>query len=127
MKAGKRAESLDKIAKEIASEIRNDWSIGLGSGTTMASLLPGLVRELKNRRVVATRWIPTSLQIGLVAEGLRLELGYINKPALDLVVDGADQVESAGLSLIKGGGGALLKEKVLIEQHQEDDNSRRRR
>jgi len=97
--------------------MRNGALVGLGSGTTMASLFPTISKRLRKRQV-RVRWVPTSLQITLVAEAFREEISIIDRPALDLVVDGADQVDS-NLNLIKGGGGALLREKVLI------DNARR--
>jgi ribose 5-phosphate isomerase A len=107
-----RAASLEKVGNVIADRMRNGSLVGLGSGTTMASLLPTISRRLK-RRDVKVRWVPTSLQISLVAQAMREQTSIMDKPALDLVVDGADQVD-AGLNMIKGGGGALFREKVLI-------------
>jgi ribose 5-phosphate isomerase A len=78
----------------------------------MAAVLPSISRTLK-RKQVRVRWVPTSLQIALVADALKEQTSIIDKPSLDLVVDGADQVD-ADLNLIKGGGGALFREKVLI-------------
>jgi len=108
----RRAESIEKIGKAISSKIRRGALVGLGSGSTMAALLPTVAAELK-RTKVRPRWVPTSLQIQLVAQGLGQEIGSIDRPGLDLVVDGADQID-ADLNLIKGGGGALFREKVVI-------------
>jgi ribose 5-phosphate isomerase A len=116
MKEG-RAVSLEKVGDAIAERMRDGSLVGLGSGTTMASLLPTISKRLK-KRGVKVRWVPTSLQITLVAQSMREQTSIIDRPALDLVVDGADQVDS-DLNLIKGGGGALFREKVLI------DNSKR--
>lgn len=111
MKDG-RARSLEAVAEVVAQRMRQDALVGLGSGTTMAALLPTVSRALR-RRKTRVRWVPTSLQIALVADALREQTSIIDKPSLDLVVDGADQVD-ADLNLIKGGGGALFREKVLI-------------
>ncbi len=111
MKDGREA-SLEQIGIAIADRMRKGSLVGLGSGTTMASLLPSISRRLK-KRDVSVRWVPTSLQIALVADSLREQTSLMDKPALDLVVDGADQVDK-DLNLIKGGGGALLREKILI-------------
>src|SRR5439155_13231573 len=47
------------------------------------------------------------------AESLGVRLSTLDEtPALDLTVDGADEIEP-GLSVIKGGGGALLREKIV--------------
>ncbi len=108
----RRAESLEKIGKAISSEIARGALVGLGSGSTMASLVPVIVTGLRERRV-RPRWVPTSLQIQLVAQGLGQEIAAIDRPVLDLVVDGADQID-ADLNLVKGGGGALFREKVVI-------------
>lgn len=110
MKDG-RAASLEKIGIAIADRMRTGSLVGLGSGTTMASLLPTISKRLK-RRDVRVRWVPTSLQISLVAQSMHEQVSLMDKPALDMVVDGADQVD-AGLNLIKGGGGALFREKIL--------------
>jgi ribose 5-phosphate isomerase A len=107
-----RAASLEKVGLAIADRMRDGSLVGLGSGTTMASLLPTISKRLK-KRDVRVRWVPTSLQIALVAQSMREQTSIMDKPALDLVVDGADQVD-ADLNLIKGGGGALFREKVLI-------------
>jgi len=111
--ADRRAGSLEKIGAVIAERVRDGALIGLGSGTTMASLLPPVANRLR-RRGVRVRWVPTSLQIALVADSVRESVSIMDKPALDLVIDGADQVDE-DCNMIKGGGGALLREKVLIE------------
>jgi ribose 5-phosphate isomerase A len=108
----RRAESIEKIGAAISSRIGKGSLLGLGSGSTMAALLPYVVRGLGERRV-KPRWVPTSLQIALVAQGLGQETTAMDRPALDMVVDGADQID-ADLNLIKGGGGALFREKVVI-------------
>jgi ribose 5-phosphate isomerase A len=107
-----REASLEAVGRVIADRMRNGSLVGLGSGTTMATLLPTLSRRLK-RRGVRVRWVPTSLQIALVAQAMREQTSIMDKPSLDLVIDGADQVDE-DLNLIKGGGGALFREKVLI-------------
>jgi len=61
---------------------------------------------------VTVTGVPTSTQIEIVAT----ESGISIVPfagSVDLVVDGADQVDGR-MNLIKGGGGALLREKVLM-------------
>jgi ribose 5-phosphate isomerase A len=107
-----RASAIEKIGEVIAERMRDGSLVGLGSGTTMASLFPVIAKRLK-RRAVKVSWVPTSLQISLVAQSMREETSMMDRPALELVVDGADQVD-ADLNLIKGGGGALFREKVLI-------------
>ena len=85
--------------------------VGLGSGSTMTTL----VRELANlpyKRSV--EFVTTSLQITIEAEKVGLKIAdegsFVD---IDVVFDGADQIDS-DFNMIKGGGGALLREKVLI-------------
>ena len=85
--------------------------VGLGSGSTMAVL----VRELANLPFKASvEFVTTSIQIKIEAEkvGLKIadESSFVN---IDVVFDGADQIDS-DFNMIKGGGGALLREKLLI-------------
>jgi ribose 5-phosphate isomerase A len=109
----RRAESLQKIGAAIGAQIEDGALLGLGSGSTVASLLPIIAREMKKRGVTSARWVPTSIQIQLEAKKVGIELSPLSRDGVDLVVDGADQVDDR-LNLIKGGGGALLKEKVLL-------------
>lgn len=85
--------------------------VGLGSGSTVA----GIVREMpKLLDKIAFEFIATSLQIKQEAEKNGLKMVDENRiPDIDIVIDGADQIDSK-FYMIKGGGGALLKEKILI-------------
>ena len=57
--------------------------------------------------------IPTSFQIKLEAQCSGLKLIAENRiPMIDIVFDGADQVDAKS-NMIKGGGGALLREKIV--------------
>jgi ribose 5-phosphate isomerase A len=88
-----------------------DVVIGLGSGSTVAPLVKKIA-ELEGKEIFG--YIPTSYQIKIVGEeyGLRfLDESRINE--IDLVIDGADQIDQK-LNMIKGGGGALFKEKILM-------------
>ena len=91
--------------------VKDNQIIGLGSGSTTAVLVRELAR-LKNKNTL--KFIVTSLQIKTEAENSGLEIVDENHiPEIDIVFDGADQIDSE-YNMIKGGGGALLKEKILI-------------
>jgi ribose 5-phosphate isomerase A len=102
----------ERLGKELAAGIRDGDVVGLGSGSTVARLLPFMAKDMQERGVDAG-WVPTSLQIQLIALQLSLRTVPLTTPNVVKVVDGADQVDD-GLNMIKGGGGALLKEKVLL-------------
>jgi ribose 5-phosphate isomerase A len=98
------------IAEELAGKIRGGTLLGLGSGSTVAMVLEEI--SLRLGKDAGLRGVPTSAQIEAVAVRSGIELVRFNG-RVDLVIDGADQLDE-GLRLIKGGGGALLKEKVLM-------------
>ena len=105
-------QSFELLARDaIERYVKDNQIIGLGSGSTTAVLVRELAR-LKNKNTL--KFIVTSLQIKREAENSGLEIvdeNYI--PQIDIVFDGADQIDSE-YNMIKGGGGALLKEKILI-------------
>ena len=85
--------------------------VGLGSGSTVAAIVKEIAKLPDKNR---TEFVATSLQIKKEAENSGLKMVDENRiPNIDIVIDGADQVDSK-FHMIKGGGGALLKEKVLI-------------
>ncbi|MFQ5940504.1 MAG: ribose-5-phosphate isomerase RpiA [Nitrososphaerales archaeon] len=92
--------------------------IGLGSGSTVAVFIKALAKHVEEKKL-GVHVIPTSLQIKLESEvlGFRI-LDDTFIPSIDIVFDGADQID-ARFNMIKGGGGALLKEKVLIHAAKE--------
>ena len=105
-------QSFELLARDaIERYVKDNQIIGLGSGNTTAVLVRELSR-LKNKNTL--KFIVTSLQIKREAENSGLEIVDENHiPQIDIVFDGADQIDSE-YNMIKGGGGALLKEKILI-------------
>jgi ribose 5-phosphate isomerase A len=108
----KSSSGPQRLGEALAEGIRDGEFVGLGSGSTVARLLPFMVREMRERDVEAI-WVPTSFQIQLIAQELNLRIAPLTTTSMVKVVDGADQVDGS-LNMIKGGGGALLKEKVLL-------------
>lgn len=84
-------------------------AVGLGTGSTVAFLLPAIAaRGLSGIRCVATS-VATEEQ----ARGLGIPIEeFSDLDHLDLAIDGTDQVTPDGW-LIKGGGGAHLREKIV--------------
>ena len=104
-------DSLQKLAKDAVKRAKGARVIGLGSGSTVAHI----VREMSNLpNKTSIEFIPTSLQIKMEAEKSGLRFVDENRiPDIDIVFDGADQIDGK-FNMIKGGGGALLREKILI-------------
>ena len=90
--------------------ISKGCTIGLGSGSTVEKIVRNFAMlEYKD----TLEFVVTSLQIRVVSESLGLKLVDQKYGNVDVVIDGADQIDSE-YNMIKGGGGALLKEKILI-------------
>lgn len=85
--------------------------VGLGSGNTVAELVKKISTLPHKENFI---FIPTSIQIKIIAEKAGLKFTDETKiNNLDLVIDGADQIDQ-NLNMIKGGGGALFKEKIIM-------------
>jgi ribose 5-phosphate isomerase A len=83
-------------------------TVGLGTGSTVAPLLPALAVRGLTLRCVATS--PATEKAG-AALGLAVEpFGDIER--FDIAIDGADQITPDGW-LIKGGGAAHTREKIV--------------
>ena len=99
-----------QAAAQAAAELVVDgMRLGLGTGSTVAYLLPALAeRKLRELICVATSPATERLarELGLTVRGLD------DLHELDLAIDGADQVDPCGW-LIKGGGAAHTREKIV--------------
>jgi ribose 5-phosphate isomerase A len=98
-----------QAAAEAAAVLVDEGStVGLGTGSTVAYLLPALARRKLDIRCVAT---------SPATEDRARELGLQVEPfdrldRLDVAIDGADQIDPSGW-LVKGGGGAHTREKIV--------------
>lgn len=98
-----------KLAAEAAAElVENGMTVGLGTGSTVAFLLPALAA-----RKLAIRCVATSPRTDTAARQLGLDVEtFANVDHFDMTIDGADQVAPDGW-LVKGGGAAHTREKVV--------------
>jgi ribose 5-phosphate isomerase A len=99
-----------RIAAEFAATLVEDgMRLGLGTGSTVAFLLPAVAA-----RHLSLRCVATSVRTEEQARSLGLDVGSfegVDAPdRLDLAIDGADQVDDAGW-IVKGGGAAHTREK----------------
>jgi ribose 5-phosphate isomerase A len=91
-----------------AQFVTDGMHVGLGTGTTVAYLLPELARLAAKAVYVATS---PSTEAAARALGLVVE-PFDSLSRLDVAIDGADQIAADGW-LIKGGGGAHTREKIV--------------
>ncbi len=110
MSAAEVVEGQKRAAAQAAAElVRAHTRVGLGTGSTVAHLLPALAaRGLPGLRCVATSpaTARAARELGLAI----VELDEVGE--LDLAIDGADQIDPCGW-LVKGGGGAHTREKIV--------------
>jgi ribose 5-phosphate isomerase A len=106
------AEKLKHAAAARAVEfVRPGMRLGLGTGSTARHFVTLLAERVRAGLDVVG--VPTSEATRADAERQGIRLTTLDEtPALDLTVDGADEI-APDLSLIKGGGGALLREKIV--------------
>lgn len=96
-------------AERAAALVEDGMRLGLGTGSTVALLLPALAR----RGLASLRCVATSPATERLASELGLRLETLDElGGLDLALDGADQVAADGW-LVKGGGGAHTREKIV--------------
>jgi ribose 5-phosphate isomerase A len=104
------ADTEKRLAAEAAAElVESGMTVGLGTGSTVAHLLPAIAK----RGLTGIRCVATSVATENQARELGIPVEEFNSlTRLDLAIDGTDEVTPDGW-LIKGGGGAHLREKVV--------------
>jgi ribose 5-phosphate isomerase A len=107
-----RAALKHAAAVRAIAEVRSDMVVGLGSGSTATFVVQELgARVADGLRITG---VPTSERTRALAMQLGVPVAPPDDwPAIDLTIDGADQVERGSLNLVKGLGGALLREKIV--------------
>ena len=104
------ADTEKRIAAEAAAElVAEGMTVGLGTGSTVAQLLPAIAR----RGLSGIRCVATSVATEEQARELGIPVEDFDQlERLDIAIDGTDEVIPEGW-LIKGGGAAHLREKVV--------------
>jgi ribose 5-phosphate isomerase A len=106
LKAEAGAAAVDRL-------VRSGMRLGLGTGSTAAKMLEALGARLGSGDLADVAGVPTSAATAERCGELGIPLLTLDDVAeLDLVIDGADEIDPQ-LDLIKGLGGAHLREKVV--------------
>ncbi|MEM6711340.1 MAG: ribose-5-phosphate isomerase RpiA [Pseudomonadota bacterium] len=99
------------VGKTAADRLEDGMVLGIGSGSTAEAFVDALSARVKAG--LRVRGVPTSQRTAALCRERGVELTDLEtNPVLDLVIDGADELDD-DLRLIKGGGGALLREKIV--------------
>ncbi|UAK23514.1 ribose-5-phosphate isomerase RpiA [Sphingomonas nostoxanthinifaciens] len=106
-----QADDKRAAALAAADEVRSGMRIGLGTGSTAFFL----IEELGRRRAAGLDF--TAVATSRASEEQARAAGILlldpsQTDALDLAIDGADEIDPQ-LRAIKGAGGAMLREKVV--------------
>jgi ribose 5-phosphate isomerase A len=108
----KKALGTQAVDRFVADGMR----LGLGTGSTAIWAARRVGARLAEGSLKGIRAVTTSLQSELEARSLGIPVFTLNDAALDcaldLTIDGADEIDPSR-NLIKGGGGALLMEKIV--------------
>ncbi|MBT2681979.1 ribose-5-phosphate isomerase RpiA [Bacillus sp. ISL-35] len=99
------------VGEKAVEYIKDGMVVGLGTGSTIFYTIKKLGELVRGGLKI--KGVPTSEQTAALAKEEGIPLVDLKEvKALDVAIDGADQVDS-DMNLIKGGGGALLREKII--------------
>jgi len=105
--------AISALSNDALKFVKDNYVIGLGSGRAATTLVKSLALLIKDKKF-NIKGVPTSLQIKLIAEKAGIPVVESDQvDYIDVVFDGADQIDSQKF-VIKGGGGALLRENILF-------------
>lgn len=100
-----------EAARAALTLVKDGMRLGIGTGSTADEFIRLLADKVNDGLKITG--VPTSIKTKNLCEALGIPLSTLEEmPELDLVIDGADEVD-AQFQLIKGGGGALLREKIV--------------
>jgi len=103
----------DKKAAAVAAvaEVRDGMLVGLGTGSTAAFAIRALGERVAAGLAICA--VVTSDASGKLARDLGIDvLDFADIAAVDLTIDGADEIDARCFA-IKGAGGAMLREKIV--------------
>jgi ribose 5-phosphate isomerase A len=111
----RRVQFKQQAAERAVDFVRSGMVVGLGAGSTAVFAVRRIGALLRTGELRDVVGVPCSRQVAAEAERVGIAVVSLEShPALDLTIDGADEVDPE-LNLIKGGGGALLREKIVAQ------------
>lgn len=110
-----RTQSKQRAAEQAVALVQSGMTVGLGTGSTAIFATRRIAELLRTGALREVTGVATSERTA--AEAGRLGIPLLDTEmtrAIDLTIDGADEIDP-DLNLIKGRGGALLREKIVAE------------
>lgn len=108
----KNKEDKENVARKIAQKVKDGDVIGFGSGSTSYLTIFAIAEKIKKEGIHITA-IPTSYEVELLCNYLKIPISTLLNKKPDWSFDGADEVDK-NKWLIKGRGGAMFREKLNI-------------
>jgi ribose 5-phosphate isomerase A len=109
--------NLNALAHKALELIADGMVVGLGSGRASTAFIEELGRRVQDGSL-RVRGVPTSQASADVAMKFGIPLVTLEDvEAIDVTIDGADEVDPAG-NCVKGYGGALVREKIVAAASQ---------
>lgn len=99
------------VAEAAAAEIGTGMVLGLGTGSTVAELIALLGHKVRSGATIMAVATSEATAASARAVGITL-LPFAERTAIDLTIDGVDEIDPAFVA-IKGAGGAMLREKIV--------------
>ena len=105
-------EEKQKVAEKVAKIAKDGDIIGVGSGSTSFLAIQAIAKRIKEEDI-KIKAIPTSKEIAMVCNYLKIPVITLLEAKPDWCFDGADEVTPEKW-LVKGRGAAMFKEKLVI-------------
>ncbi len=101
------------VGRKSAARVQSGNIVGLGSGSTAREAILAIGERLASGELREVMGVATSFQAALESRKVGIPLlDAAQVGAVDLAIDGADEV-SPGKCVVKGGGGAHVLEKIV--------------
>ncbi|HIK45022.1 MAG TPA: ribose-5-phosphate isomerase RpiA [Leptolyngbyaceae cyanobacterium M65_K2018_010] len=102
-----------EVGRQAAARVESNTIVGLGTGSTTAFAIQFIGERLAAGELSNIKGVPTSFQASVLAKQYGIPLTTLDEiEAIDLAIDGADEVDPQ-MNLIKGGGAAHTREKIV--------------
>ncbi len=107
-----------EAARRAVEYVKSGMRVGLGTGSTARHAILEIARKLKTGELENITGVATSVESENLARENGIAVEDLSSQAIDLAIDGADEI-APNLDLIKGLGAALLREKLVELQAKE--------
>lgn len=92
--------------------VKSGMRVGLGTGSTARYAILEIARKIGAGELSNITGVATSVESEILARENGIAVEDLGERALDIAIDGADEI-APNLDLIKGAGAALLREKLV--------------